>query len=295
MGYSKAFFSVKPSTSPLILELIDGNTMAFDLDRIQKDIRELREFLKRAPKQPTPEQIHSLRTHTRRFEASLQALSIDSMPNERQLLRNLAKLFVRAGKVRDLDVLTGYLAEMRMGDENDCRVQLLEYLGAEHARNIQRLRSFAVKYGTMLRHRLKRTATYLERLSAADCAVPEDSMLSDIRLQREVAAPGRLTRNNLHSYRLKVKEWRYMLQVKNDPANRQLIEALGGMKDAIGEWHDWQKLLTLASEHLPHGPECKLVRLFQKTTDHELKHALSVANRGRKYIRRSLTSIKLRS
>jgi len=46
--------------------------------------------------EPTPEEIHALRTCTRRLEASLQALAVDSRPNERRLLRGLAKLRRRA-------------------------------------------------------------------------------------------------------------------------------------------------------------------------------------------------------
>lgn len=272
--------------------------MAFDLDRVQKDVRELRKFLKHAPKQPTPEQIHSLRTCTRRLEASLQALSIDSAPNERRLLRKLARLHGRAGKVRDLDVLTGYVAEVRMKDEGACVVQLLEYLGAEHARHTQRLHSFAVKHGASLRRRLKRTAARLGTLSAGTVpvvGVPGAAIVAQLRLQREVAVPVRLTRKNLHPYRLKVKELRYMLQVQNDPACQRLIETLEEIKDAIGEWHDWQELLTIASEQLPHGSNCKLLHLFQATTSEKFKHALSAANKGREHIRRSFSAVAQRA
>ena len=41
-----------------------------------------------------------------------------------------------------------------------------------------------------------------------------------------------------------------MLEMEKDPADRELIEILGGVKDAIGEWHDWQELLTIAREQL---------------------------------------------
>ena len=34
------------------------------------------------------------------------------------------------------------------------------------------------------------------------------------------------------------------------PPNQELIETLGQVKDAIGEWHDWQQLLTIARENL---------------------------------------------
>ncbi|MHB1672783.1 MAG: CHAD domain-containing protein [Acidobacteriaceae bacterium] len=268
--------------------------MAFDLGRVQNDIRELREFLKRTPKRTTPEEIHALRICTRRLEASLQALSVDLRPNERRLLRGLAKLRRRAGKVRDLDVLTGYVAEVRMQEEEDCRVQLLEYLGAEHARNYQRLHAFAVKHGKPLRRCLKDTATYLGTLPA-DSAAPGNAMLSELRLQRELATPARLNVENLHPYRLKVKELRYVLQMEEQSGYQQLIKTLGEMKDAIGEWHDWQELLTITREQLPHGSKCKLLRSFQSTTEQKFNHALSVANNGRKQIRRAFLAMAKRA
>jgi CHAD domain-containing protein len=267
--------------------------MAFDLDRVQKDIRKLRKFLKRTPKHPTPKQVHSLRTRTRRFESSLQALTPNAPANERHMLRTLAKLRRRAGKVRDLDVLTEYAATVPVNEEKDCLVELLEYLGAEHARQSKRLYSFAVQHGPSLRHRLKRTAAHLGT-PAADGAPASsalgDAMLSELRLQRELAAPVRLNRKNLHPYRLKVKELRYVLELESDPGDRHVIETLGEMKDAIGEWHDWQELLTLASEHLPHGPECKLVRSFEGIVEQKFKHALSVTNNGRRHALRSVVS-----
>lgn len=267
--------------------------MAFDLDSVQKDLRKLRKFLKKTPKHPTPEQIHRLRTRTRRFEAALQALALDTAANEQRVLRKLKKVRRRAGKVRDLDVLTGYAAEVPADDENECLVELLEYLGAEHARKTKKLHAYAVEDGPSLRRRLKRTAKRIGVL--ADEGVPNgpafgDAMVSEVRLRRELAAPVRLNRENLHPYRLKVKELRYILQMENDPGDRQLIDRLGEMKDAIGEWHDWQELLTIASEQLPHGPECNLVRWFGKITEEKLRDALAVTNSGRKHIRRPFSS-----
>jgi CHAD domain-containing protein len=264
--------------------------MAFDFGRVHKDIRMLRRFLKRAPKQATPKQVHSLRTAIRRFEAAMQALALDRNANEQPLLRKLAKLRKRAGKVRDLDVLTGYVAGLEISDEEDWRMQLLEYLGSGHACRSRQLHSFAVKHGEALGRRLKRTASAVEA-SAKDAttrdSAPGDTMLAELRLQRGVTAAIRLTRKNLHPYRLQVKELRYMLQMEKDPADRELIEILGEVKDAIGEWHDWQELLTIAGENLHHGSKCKLIPLLQKTTQDKLKHALAVANAGRKHMQRS--------
>jgi CHAD domain-containing protein len=264
--------------------------MAFHLGRVQKDIRKLRRFLKRVPKHTTPKKVHSLRTGIRRFEAAMEALALESNANERRLLRKLAKLRKSAGKVRDLDVLTGYVADLNVNGEGECLVQLLEYLGSERARRRQQLHSFAIKHGESLRHRLKRTASQLKTSSediAASQTAPADTMLSELRLQHELTEPVRLTKSNLHPYRLQVKELRYMLQMEKDPADRGLIETLGQVKDAIGEWHDWQQLVIIARDHLPHGSKCKLIPLLQKTTQQKLKHALAVAKTGRRRIRSS--------
>ena len=46
-----------------------------DPERVLKPTRKLRKLLKNMPKQPAPEQVHDLRTNTRRFEAILAAVS----------------------------------------------------------------------------------------------------------------------------------------------------------------------------------------------------------------------------
>ncbi|MGB7197517.1 MAG: CHAD domain-containing protein [Acidobacteriaceae bacterium] len=264
--------------------------MAFDLGRVEKDIRKLRRFLKHAPKHTPPKKVHSLRTAIRRFEAAMQALALDSHANERRLLRKLAKLRKRAGKVRDLDVLTGYVADLHVSGEEKCRGQLLKYLGAKHADRSGQLHSFAVEHGESVRRRLKRTAMQLAASTedvATSQTAPGDTMLSELRLERQLTQPIRLTKSNLHPYRLQVKELLYMLQMETEPADRELVEILGEVKDSIGEWHDWLQLQTIAGDHLAHGSKCKLLLLLEKTTDEKLKHALTVANAGRKHMQQS--------
>jgi CHAD domain-containing protein len=266
--------------------------MGFDLDRVQTDIRKLRRFLKRPPKHAKPNKVHSVRTAVRRFQAAIHALGLGSDSKEKRLLSKLDRLRRRTGKVRDLDVLTGYLANLEVSGEEECLVQLLEHLGSEHADQTHRLYLFAVKHGESLRRRLKRTAGNLKASSKdgrAGNSAPRDTMLYELRLQRELIEPVRLTKNNLHPYRLRVKELRYMLQMEKDPADRELIETLGKVKDAIGEWHDWQQLVEIARDNLPHGSKCKLILLLQKTARQKLKNALAVANTGRRKIHSSHT------
>jgi CHAD domain-containing protein len=231
-----------------------------------------------------------LRTTARRFEAAMQVLALDTHANQRSLLNKLAKLRSRAGNVRDLDVLIGFVAGLKISDEEECRVQLLEYLGAEHASQSERLHAFTVRHRESLRRRLKRTAAHLQSRSAdglPNQTSPAYSMLAELRLQQELTKPTRLTSTNLHPYRLQVKELRDMLQLQKGSVDQQLSEVLGEVKDAVGEWHDWQQLLKIARENLHHASTCKLIPLLEKTTRQKLKHALAVANAGRKKIQPS--------
>src|SRR5438067_10398032 len=106
--------------------------MALDANRAEKPLRKLRKLLKKMPAMPSADDIHDFRTNSRRIEASLQALSLDSGNNCRRILKQISRLRKRAGKVRDMDVLTDYLVDVSYHEkEKECSVQLLEHLGAQ--------------------------------------------------------------------------------------------------------------------------------------------------------------------
>jgi len=86
--------------------------MALDRDRLRKSVGKLRQFLKKQ-KSMTPEKIHQFRTQARRFEASVKALGSSTRDNEERLLRDLARLRKQAGRIRDMDVFTGWALTIR--------------------------------------------------------------------------------------------------------------------------------------------------------------------------------------
>jgi CHAD domain-containing protein len=95
-----------------------------------------------------------------------------------------------------------------------------------------------------------------------------------------------LNRKTLHPYRLKVKELRNVLQLSEQSGDQEFVDALGAVKDAIGEWHDWETLVAIAGRVLAHGPSCKLVKELQVTSDAQYARALSVTNHFRsKYLK----------
>lgn len=139
-----------------------------DPKRVLKPARKLRKLLKKMPKQPAPEQVHDLRTNTRRVEAILAAVSPESAQKEKPLLKELAAIRKKAGKVRDMDVLTDYAAGLKADGEDDCRTQLIEHLGAERKRDARKLHGVLTKHASNTRKGLKNATEWLEELLCAD-------------------------------------------------------------------------------------------------------------------------------
>ena len=80
-----------------------------------------------------------------------------------RMLRELGRLRKRAGKVRDMDVLTGFALTARTEGEQDCLVQLIERLGAARAKHARRLRDLVAARGRRLQRWLKRAESKLLR------------------------------------------------------------------------------------------------------------------------------------
>jgi CHAD domain-containing protein len=69
--------------------------MALDPKELQKPLSKLRKLLKKMPKQPPPEQVHDLRTNSRRAEATLKALQLDRKRKGKRVLKTLTPLQAR--------------------------------------------------------------------------------------------------------------------------------------------------------------------------------------------------------
>lgn len=270
--------------------------MALDATRIETNIRKLRKILKKSSKLLKPQDVHRLRTRTRRMEAILTAVGLSSGRSERQLLRRLGRIRKKAGKVRDMDVLTSHACAIKMDAGCDCLLQLIESLGARRYRFARKLRRSIQRHGAKTRRRLKRTSARLERIIDHDQENPSDMQTDPQaqaaglarKLSMDLAAPAILNRSNLHSYRIKIKELRYVLQTAKGDRDRQFMDALGESKDAIGEWHDWEQLIAIAAELLDHEPECTVLTTLRTISREKHELALSVTNRMREqYVKRN--------
>jgi hypothetical protein len=103
-----------------------------------------------------------------------------------------------------------------------------------------------------------------------------------LKLESELARPGRLGPQNLHPYRLKVKELSNVLRLAKEPGDKDFINTLSEAKDGIGEWHDWEELLAISGKVLDHSPNCKIQRELKRTAKQKYARALSLAEQVRK-------------
>ena len=266
--------------------------MAINENRILKPIRKLEKFASKAPRRPPPEKIHRLRTNARKAQTSLEALALDSRKTERRLIKEIKKVHSRAGKIRDMDVLTGYLATLHLDGEQDCEIQLFEHLGAERQKQAKKLRRVLVKEDGYFIKRLRKTfadvRTVLEDTGSAPKAVTEAAATA-LQLSSELEGAEKFHRGNLHPYRLKVKRLRYLLQMADDSGDQSFVDELGRVKDAIGEWHDWEELVAIARDVLDHGAACKLVRKLKDIADSKYNTAIESAENLRNVYLRPAT------
>jgi CHAD domain-containing protein len=261
--------------------------MALDANRAEKPLRKLRKLLKKIPAVPSADEIHDFRTSSRRIEATLHALSLDSEKNCRQILKQISRLRKRAGKVRDMDVLTDYLASIpRREEEKGCSVQVLEHLGAQRQKHAEKFDALRQQHATELSKRLKKTSRKMEQVlpkhAKGDLRAAANVTALAVKLAADLRQPPRLGRTNLHPYRLKVKELRNLLQMAEHSDRQEFVQSLGQVKDAIGEWHDWQELVQIAQNVLDDRKGSRLLEDLRETTDSKYRRALLLSENMRK-------------
>ena len=258
---------------------------------IQGDFHKLRKSLKGVLKHLRPEDVHKLRTRARRIVSLTSAHSLRSLDKAR-LAKPLKRIRKRAGRVRDMDVLTAHLAAMHCDNDPSCRTQLLEYLGAKRYRRADRLVRLLEDEGPPLRKALRRAAKGVandtRRNSGKTARKAHSKQTAQVlELTVGLSEPTHLNKSNLHPYRLKVKELRDALRMAGGTPDSRFVGELSHCKDAIGEWHDWEELIAIALKTLDHHPECPLVQELKAISKQKLDSALGIAEKLRSdYARR---------
>jgi CHAD domain-containing protein len=271
--------------------------MPLDARELDRRVQKLRKSLKGFPKDPTVDEVHDLRTRTRRVESILQSLGMASSGNERKILAGLKKIRKGAGDVRDMDVLTSDVVGLGLGDDPECVVRLTHHLGVERHRGAAKLHSAVQQNGQELRRRLKQSRRKLDNAVDAFARkkfdlddksddndhAPLHAMSQALRLSLELAGIKHLGRDNLHQYRIQVKRLRYILEMaaSDDRQQQAFIDELTQVQDMIGEWHDWLQLGGIARKVLKQHDGCKLLKKVAAITRKKFEEALRETERMR--------------
>ena len=260
--------------------------MPLDPQRVIKPLRKVHKALGHPARLLTPEGVHDLRTQCYRIRSMMFAFALHEGRHGAQLLRAIEPVRKRAGKVRDTDVLTGLAASLRDGSTGESLIEVMESLGVRHARFAGKLEKTLHRERRKARRQLK---TYMKwtkreiaapRLEAAD-RWRRNAVAHSLALSSELGEWPTLREDNLHRFRLKVKELRYVLQLASE-ADRHFIDALGEVKDAIGEWHDWTELAAVAAKVLDDKGRSPLSKQIASVVQAKLENALSLATRLRR-------------
>ncbi len=246
--------------------------MSVDQKRSRLAFQKLSRQLTRLSTKPAPENVHKFRTYGRRIEALLDALIPHPNRNDRKLLRLLARLRRKAGRVRDLDVQISALRNLKIPQDAASKTQLIHTLVEErHEREKKLARAFDEDILRDLRRRLKRAAT--DKIPATT-----DPLVIALRQLQTLArdrAP--LTEKTLHRYRVVGKHARYLAELAgNNPEALRTVELLKRMQDVLGDWHDWLKLTLRAEELFGVATDAALVTALRNVTRSKFRKAVDV-------------------
>ena len=266
--------------------------MAGELERVRKALRELGKSLQSLSGDSSPKDVHKLRTASRRVEAIAGVLEAADGKKSRRLVKSIEPVRKAAGGVRDMDVLLAdarKLARYSHGESLNHLVAHLESARQQNAGELQHVlhhRRKAVledlkEYSRFVASALKRARS--DSRSGADANQSQEEIHSSAaNVMRELGDWKSLDADNLHAFRLKVKQLRYTMQldVQADPG---LVEALGDVQRRIGDWHDWRQLEEIARQVLVLEQDQALLGRIGETAKRRFDRALKAANalRGR--------------
>jgi CHAD domain-containing protein len=248
--------------------------MSVDQTQVRANFQKLSRQLSKLAKTPSASNVHKFRTYSRRVEALVEDLVPSPKRKDRRLLKQLARLRKKGGKVRDLDVQIAALRGLKLPQEAGRKSQLLRVLADDRASREKKLeKAFDKQQASQLRKGLKR--------SAARIAMPDSTPELLDRAMRPVlklgANQGPLTEKRVHQYRIVGKRARYLAEVAgDDPQAKQVVEQLKRMQDVIGDWHDWLKLTERAEEVFDGAHGSALIAALRNITRAKYRQSLDV-------------------
>lgn len=239
--------------------------MALLEQQIKGLTQDLSEIVSQLSEEPTPKNVHRLRTTIRRIESLVSYAHPDLGRKLERSLEKLEELRKRAGKVRDIDVQTKLLDQLGNGSTARDRKTLVGLLEKKRDRQMKRLSSALAKLADdKLFARLERVAEKIGtgRTGANRPLAPlEEARLQLSRLAADFSSRTSLKPHRLHEARIQFKKIRYLAELADDSDERKaFLEQLKAVQDAVGDWHDWEELTRLAEKRFADRVDCALLR-----------------------------------
>ena len=240
--------------------------------------RKLSRQLSRLAGKMSPENVHKFRTSSRRVEVLVSDLSERHSGNDKKLLKLLARLRKKAGRVRDLDVQSAALRSLKIPEQPVRKARLMRTLAEERSQREKRLtKSLDKRTVAEVRKRLKRAAASLEISKNADPVTVARQMLNALEVDQGV-----ITEKTLHQFRIAGKRARYVAELAGKDAEAsRLIGLLNHMQDVIGDWHDWVQLAERAEELFGGVQESPLVAVLRNVTRAKFRQAVNTLTETR--------------
>ncbi len=240
--------------------------------------RKLSRQLSKLPGKLSPENVHKFRTSSRRVEVLVSDLSERQSGNDKKLLKLLARLRKKAGRVRDLDVQSAALRSLKIPEQHVRKAQLMRTLAEERSQREKRLaKSLDKKTVAEVRKRLKRAAASLEIPRNADPLALARQNLNALELDQ-----GAITERTLHQFRIAGKRARYLAELADKGAEAsRLIALLNHMQDVIGDWHDWVQLAERAEKMFGGVQDSALVAVLRNVTRAKFRQAVNTLSETR--------------
>ena len=226
----------------------------------------------------SPENVHKFRTSSRRVEVLVSDLAERHSGNDKKLLKLLARLRKKAGRVRDLDVQSAALRSLKIPEQPVRKARLMRTLAEERSQREKRLtKSLDKKTVAEVRKRLKRAAASLEIPKNADPVTVARQKLDALEVDHGV-----ITEETLHQFRIAGKRARYVAELAGKDAEAsRLIGLLNHMQDVIGDWHDWVQLAERAEELFGGVQESPLVAVLRNVTRAKFRQAVNTLTETR--------------
>jgi CHAD domain-containing protein len=293
------------------------------LRAVAAEMREKLDACRKRGSAPKVEEVHHLRTGTRRVEATLETLAREagarglggaSEAARQQWLRQLKKVRRAAGTVRDLDVHRELLADNFLPATDTAP----DKVAADLAKATGAAATGSVGITPLMEQARSLDAWLKARRSAAADALcttlndhadglldAEQRFTVEIAKRRAILVrahrpPVRLAledylrlmdamplldKENLHDFRKGAKKARYVAESDDeDPAAKAMAKAIKRVQDAIGDWHDWVVVAEEAHEAL--GEDGGLLQIdLEARAQHAYERALrTTSTMGRRFI-----------